>query len=187
MNTKKLIEAKKLLQHKLKLIENTLDKMEQGRMEELAGISEDDGSYTSGAADEQVYDDILNKITDTYPDKKEAAMAIMNSSDAVFSKLFNKALASMEDIDAENADEYVMDKIGVNESEEESGTKKSAQALPNRSYRTPTEILIDKFRLDYIKNRQFRDKKIDELPILDKQKADIKAHYKQKMKPEINK
>lgn len=145
MDKKKLIEAKKLLQQKLKLIENTLDKMEQGRMEELAGISEDDGSYTPGAADEQVYDDILNKITDMYPDKKEAAMAIMNSSDMGFGKLFNKALASMEDIDAENAAEYVMDKIGVNEAEEESG---SSAANPVRKYNTPAESFIKAHRLE---------------------------------------
>lgn len=42
MDKKKLIEAKKVLQHKLKLIENTLDKMEQDRMEELAGVPKEE-------------------------------------------------------------------------------------------------------------------------------------------------
>ena len=179
MDKKKLIEAKKLLQQKLKLIENTLDKMEQGRMEELAGISEDDGSYTPGAADEQVYDDILNKITDTYPDKKEAAMAIMNSSDMRFGKLFNKALATMEDIDAENAAEYVMDKLGINESEEESGTKKSAQALPRQQARSGAEQNIDKFKLTSSNYRE----KMKNLPLNAGQKEKIEQHFKEKRKP----
>lgn len=109
MNKKKLIEAKKLLQHKLKLIENTLDKMEQDRMEELAGVSEEED-----LSDDDLIGKVIFKLEDGRTDSGWGTITRYyvisgygNSTgpNAFMSKYEIKALKKQDG-------EYVIDKLG---------------------------------------------------------------------------
>ena len=88
MDKKKLIEAKKLLQHKLKLVENQLATEEKERMEQLAGIYEDDGYYSPTSKDEEDFDtNELNPMVDRF---KERAAEMLSKPSFELNSLIKK-------------------------------------------------------------------------------------------------
>lgn len=88
MNKKKLIEAKKLLQKKLRLIENELATEEKDRMEQLAGISEDDGYYSPTSQDEEDFE--TNELQPLVKKFEQSAAKMLTSPSFELNKLIQR-------------------------------------------------------------------------------------------------
>ncbi len=181
MDKNKLIEAKKILQRKLRLVENALDNMQKNRMGKIAGISEDDGYYSPTAQDEKDFDEVIDRVGDVFeeygevmsPEQREMAINML-AGDSNLQYDDDKSMTRVANI--------IADKLmnsAITESEEESGTKKSAQALPRQQARSGAEQNIDKFKLT---SGNYKEK-MKNLPLNAGQKEKIEQHFKNKRKP----